>query len=63
MTNVLHVYPLNDLIEHDRSDEDGSACPCGPETRPVERENGSIGWLIIHPSLDGREKQERGESP
>ena len=49
----VHVEPINDLIEH--LDED---CPCGPETEPVPREDGSIGWLIIHHSLDGRELNE-----
>jgi hypothetical protein len=50
----LHVHPLDDLIEHTLDDE----CPCGPEDRPVEREDGSIGWLTVHHSLDGRERHE-----
>lgn len=49
------VRTLNDLIEHDT---DGGDCPCGPETIPVEREDGSIGWQVVHHSLDGREAQE-----
>lgn len=43
--------PVNDLIEHVDSDE----CLCGPTTEPVERDDGSIGWLVVHHSLDGRE--------
>ncbi len=48
----VHVWPVNDLIEHAT---DGTECSCGPTTEPVERDDGSIGWLVIHHSLDGRE--------
>jgi hypothetical protein len=54
-TDELHVVPVNDLIEHDTLGD----CPCGPETRPVERDDGSFGWLVTHHSLDGREARER----
>lgn len=57
MTDTLHVAPVGDLIEHDTSTTEPD-CACGPETRPVEREDGSFGWLIVHHSLDGREKSE-----
>jgi hypothetical protein len=50
----LHVVPLGDLIEHEASDE----CPCGPRPQSVTRDDGSIGWLQVHHSLDGREVQE-----
>ncbi len=50
------VHPLNDLGEHDIDGEDG--CPCGPTVEPVPRPDGSIGWLITHHSLDGREQHE-----
>lgn len=53
----LHVYPLDDLIAHTLDDE----CPCGPEDRPVERKDGSIGWLAVHHSLDGREQREQSD--
>ena len=49
-----HVTPNADAIEHSTSDE----CPCGPTADPVERDDGSIGWVYIHHSLDGREKDE-----
>ena len=51
----IHVYPLADLIEHDT---DSDECVCGPETIPVERDDGSFGWVISHHSLDGRERYE-----
>lgn len=49
---TVHVYPVNDLIEHLT---DGDDCPCAPETEAVMLEDGSNGWLISHHSLDGRE--------
>ena len=53
MSDPFHVFPVNDLVEHDTESDD---CACGPETRPVERSDGGIEWLIIHNSLDGRER-------
>ena len=52
---TVHVYPLNDVVEHDT---DGGDCLCGPTTKPVPREDGFIGWLVTHHSLDGRERYE-----
>lgn len=52
-----HVWPLDDLIEHDTQDNDGN-CACGPTVEPVEGDNGYIGWVITHHSLDGREQHE-----
>lgn len=54
MTTV-HTYPVNDLIEHETTGDD---CPCGPDTHPVQRDDGSYGWVIVHHSLDGRELHE-----
>ena len=51
--NEWHVLPLDDLIEHEHED-----CICGPTVEPCPREDGSMGWLITHYSLDGREKRE-----
>ena len=56
---AVHVYPRDDLIEHQMTDE----CVCGVRTEPVEREDGSIGWLHVHHSLDGREADEQSTSP
>lgn len=43
MTNV-HVYPQNDQIGHELNEE----CACLPEVEPVEREDGSIGYVYVH---------------
>jgi hypothetical protein len=55
VTNTLHIHPMNDLIDHDTS-TDQADCPCGPEVRPVEGGDGSVGWMLVHHSLDGREQ-------
>jgi len=41
-------------IDHDASED----CVCGPRCEPVERADGSIGWVYVHHSLDGREANE-----
>jgi hypothetical protein len=51
----VHVRPLDDLIGHVLSDD----CPCRPRTEPVQRDDGGIGWLHVHHSLDGRELREQ----
>jgi hypothetical protein len=50
----VHVEPIGDLVDHEVLD-----CVCGPKTEPVVADDGSIGWLITHHSLDGRENSER----
>ena len=55
MSVPVHIYPVGDLIEHDTS---GEPCACGPTDEPVERDDGSFGWLVVHHSLDGREATE-----
>lgn len=50
----MHLVPNGDLIEHIK----GDSCPCGPTAEPVKRGDGSIGWLMVHHSLDGRELSE-----
>lgn len=57
MAETYHVYPVNDLVEHDT---DGGDCPCGPTTEPVVRDDGSMGFVTVHHSLDGREHHEDG---
>jgi hypothetical protein len=54
VTNTMHVVPINDLIDHDLID----ACICGPAIQPVKREDGTVGRLTVHHSLDGREQHE-----
>lgn len=55
---MLHVAPVDDLIQHDRASDEPD-CPCGPDVMPVKRDDGSMGWLIVHHSLDGREHGDR----
>lgn len=55
MSDTIHTYPVGDLIDHDT---EGGECVCGPTTVAVERDDGSMGWLVQHHSLDGRELQE-----
>jgi hypothetical protein len=55
MPQIVHVLPVDDLIEHD---DDGTDCPCGPAVEPVFDDDGACGWLISHHSLDGREQKE-----
>lgn len=47
---VVHVYPIDDLREHDCS---GGNCWCGPDLD--EEDN-----ILIHHSADGREAYEEG---
>ncbi|MBC9954931.1 hypothetical protein ICM05_09805 [Leucobacter sp. cx-42] len=53
--NALHVYPVEDAIEHDTETD---ACICGPALEHVATGNGD-GWVYVHHSLDGREQYER----
>ena len=52
---TVHVFPVNDTIEHDTDTDD---CVCGPTAEPVIDDDGSCGWVIVHHSLDGREANE-----
>ena len=52
MTDREHVYPNGDVIEHDRTSDDG--CVCGPSLVRLEREQGDA-YVVVHHSLDGRE--------
>jgi hypothetical protein len=54
----IHVIPVGDLIDHDVDTDDG--CVCGPTTEPVQRLDGTVGWMLVHHSLDGRETSEKG---
>lgn len=57
MSDTWHVMPVNDLIEHEDHD-----CACLPTTEPVKRDNGSMGWVVVHNSFDGREVRERART-
>ena len=54
---TLHVAPTRDTVAHDTSTAEPD-CVCGPTFAPVEDDDGSIGWLLTHHSLDGREASE-----
>lgn len=60
MAETMHVFPINDLIEHDTSNT-GESCVCGPTVKPIKCKDGSVGWVITHNSLDGREAREQEE--
>lgn len=51
----VHVYPVGDLMDHDTDTGD---CVCIPTVEPVKRDDGSVGWLLTHHSLDNREARE-----
>jgi hypothetical protein len=51
-----HVYPTGDGVDHDTEHDDG--CVCGPTPEAVKCDDGSVNWLYLHHSLDGRERQE-----
>jgi hypothetical protein len=51
-----HVVPGEDLIEHSANEE----CICGPTARPVQRDDGSYGWVYMHHALDGRSATQNG---
>lgn len=50
-----HIYPVNDLVEHDA---DGGDCVCGPRVEAMTEGPGPTDWLFVHSSLDGREVEE-----
>jgi hypothetical protein len=55
---TVHVYPSNDLIEHER---EGTECICGPDVEYADPDTGETyekGPLVIHHALDGREQWE-----
>lgn len=54
MGNRVHVTPIDDLIEHEESED----CVCVPRTTLIHCDDGSDGWVITHHSLDGRELAE-----
>jgi hypothetical protein len=52
---TVHVYPVDDLAEHDTESEN---CPCG--IRVIEESHGRV---IVHSSFDGRERHEPDYRP
>lgn len=59
--DIVHVYPESDLIVHEAGgprDGDVLLCPCGPTPSAVPKSGGTLGWVLTHHSLDGRELAE-----
>ena len=52
--NVWHVVPVGDLREHSCDREE---CWC----RPRVEDGDFFGYVVVHNSVDGREKYETGE--
>lgn len=51
---IVHAVPRGDLVQHEVTE----TCVCGPTVEPVKREDGAVGWVAIHHSIDGREANE-----
>lgn len=49
--DTIHVVPAGDTMEHPLNAD----CACKPACEPIERDDGTIGWLYVHHSQDGRE--------
>jgi hypothetical protein len=63
---IPHLNPSTQVVPESSSEdafchELDEGCPCGPTVEPVKRDDGSVGWVLIHHSLDGRENAEGGE--
>lgn len=49
--DTVHVTPVADVIGHPLNAD----CACKPTCEPVEHDDGTVGWLYVHHSADGRE--------
>jgi hypothetical protein len=54
--SVVHVEPVNDLIEHDCTGGALCDCVCGPDVEFLD----DSAVLVSHHSLDGREATDSG---
>lgn len=50
----VDILPLLDLVVHEEDDD----CVCGVTQQPCGRPDGTIGWMRVHHSADGREARE-----
>lgn len=57
---MVHMYPVNDLREHEL---EGTMCPCGPQVLWKDPDTGEAyaEAPVIHRSWDGREIVEEAE--
>ncbi len=60
-SSVLHVVPVNDLIDHDVNTR--GECVCVPNVEIVMHANGKEVSMYTHSSLDGRELKEPHDQP
>lgn len=47
----MSEFVTGDLITH----EVDADCPCLPHVVPIERDDGTIGWIVVHHAWDGRQ--------
>lgn len=52
----MHVVPLGDIVAHDTDGE--LPCVCGPSSEWIVGQYGAHGKVVVHHSLDGRERWE-----
>ena len=54
----VHVWPIADWITHltEGPGANDGECKCRPVTKPIPRDDGSMGWLITHKAIDGRDQ-------
>jgi hypothetical protein len=62
MTTINDINPPMQVVPESTSGgfchELDEGCPCGPAVEAVKRDDGSVGWVLTHHSLDAREFQE-----
>lgn len=57
ITGDVHVYPQDDLKDHDTGEGAGDTCWC----KPVRDED--VPSVVVHNSMDRREEYEQGRKP
>lgn len=54
---IVHVMPVDDLIEHVESPD----CPCDPDLELIERTDDHFGQMYSHNAADGRNDEAEEE--
>lgn len=57
--DTRHVIPVNDLVDHE---DVGDDCVCGPRVELIQRDGRPDAYVVVHHSLDGRERHEGGRT-
>lgn len=52
--NLFHNLEVHTVPQGDTMPHMPEGCECLPETVPINREDGSVAWQIIHKAKDGR---------